>query len=344
MRDRKALPLQEFPRHFQRAIKRLEAPRRGRRRYSKASIRSTVQGFGQYLRAIQTANLPLELSTEGIGAFIDDLDARDIRSSTRLNYLAAVQAVAKEMDYPAAERRLILEDCEIYRAEMMREVPEKVRKLAARPITLQDLSRHAVKLRETALKAQSPNRRRTYYQRSALLALLSLVPLRISDVTSLVVGEGVQRTDTGWLLKIVSRKTGYRHNGPLHHNLTAFFDDLLLFGHDGSWEMAYRQRIGTPLFGTECDEFLSSRTLAAGFKSVSGHSPHIVRTLVYDALADRGTYGADLARVLCGHQSSEISKHYQFSAERHRAEQAQIKLCEIQRNLLSRSDLNTNVI
>ena len=343
MRDRKALPRQEFPRQFQRAIKRLEAPRRGRRRYSEASIRSTVQGVGQYLRAMQTANLPLELSTEGIGAFIDNLDARDIRSSTRLSYLAAVQAVAKEMDYPAAERRLILEDCEIYRAEMMREVPLKVRKLAARPISLQDLAGNAAKLREKANQAQSPNRRRTFYQRSAFLALLSLVPLRISDVNSLVVGEGIQRRDTGWSLKVVSQKTGYRHNGPLHHSLTAYFDDLLLFGHDGSWEMAYQQRIGTPLFGTECDEFLSGRTLAAGFKAVTGHSPHIARTLVHDALADRGTYGTDLARVLCGQKSVEISKHYQVYAERYRAEQAQIQLCEIQRKLLSRSDMNLKI-
>ena len=339
MRDRKALPLQEFPRPFQRAIKRLETPRRGRRGYSAATIKSTVQGFGQYLRAVQKAGLPLELSSEGLGEFIDNLDARDMKSSTRLSYLSTVQAVAKEVNYPAAERRLILEDCEIYRTEMMREVPEKIRKLAAHPISLQDVARNAVKLREKARQARSANRQRTYYQRSAFLALLSLLPLRISDVNSLIVGQGIQRRDAGWSLTIVSQKTGYRHNGLLHHSLTAYFDDLLLFGHDGSWEMAYQQRIGTPLFGTECNEFLSSRTLAAGFKAVTGHSPHIVRTLVHDALADRGTYGADLARVLCGHQSIQISQHYQVHAERHRTAKAQELLCALQRNLLPRPNL-----
>ncbi|SFQ77823.1 hypothetical protein [Donghicola eburneus] len=339
MRESKALPLHEFPRPFQRAIKRLDTPRRGRRRYSEATIKSTVQGFGQYLRVVQKAGLPLELSSEGLGEFIDNLDVRNLKSSTRLSYLTAVQAVAKETDYPAAKRRIILEDCEIYRAEMLREVPEKVRNLAARPISLQDIAQKAVTLRDKARSAQSSNRRRTYYQRSAFLAMLSLLPLRISDANSLVVGEGIQRGDVGWSLKIVSQKTGYRHNGLLHHSLTAYFDDLLLFGHEGSWEMAYRQRIGTPLFGSECNEFLSCRTLAVGFKAVTGHSPHIVRTLVHDALADRGTYGTDLARVLCGHRSIQISQHYQVYAERYRAEKAQKLLGVIQQDVLSRSNL-----
>ena len=136
MPARKSLPLSEFPRKFRRAIKRLETPRRGRRRYSAASIKNTVHGFGQYLQAVQTAGLPLELSPEGLGVLIDDLDTRSIKNSTRLSYMTAVQAMAKEVNYPSAERRLILEDCEVYREAMMREVPQKVRKLAAHPITL----------------------------------------------------------------------------------------------------------------------------------------------------------------------------------------------------------------
>lgn len=344
MPERKSLPFSEFPRTFQLAIKQLEAPRRGRRRYSEASIKKTVNGFGQYLKAVQKAGLSLELSPEGLGAFIDNLDARDIKSSSRLTYLAAVQAVAKEVKYPPAERRLILEDCEIYREEMMREVPEKVRKLAAHPITLRDIAQAAVKSRDEARKANSPNRRRTYFQRSGVLALLSLVPLRISDVNAIIVGKHLKRLENGWSLTISSKKTGYRHNGPLHHSLTPYLDDLLLYGEGDPVLPRYAQRMGTPLFATETNEHLSSRTLALSFKVATGghHTPHIVRTLVHDALAKFGAHGAQLARILCGQTSPETAKSYEINAGRFRVEKAQEILSQIQKNVLPRTGASTS--
>lgn len=344
MPERKTLPLSEFPRKFQLAIKRLETPRKGRRRYSTTSIQNTVQGFGQYLQAVQKVGLPLELSPEGLGAFIDNLDARDLKSSTKLNYMSNIQTVAKEVKYPAAERRLILEDCEIYREEMMREIPEKVRKLAAHPITLRDIAKAAVKWREEARKANSHNRRRTYFQRSGILALLSLVPLRISDANGTIVGQHLQRRDDGWSLTITSKKTGYRHNGPLHHSLTPYLDDLLLYGEGGSVLPRYAQRMGTPLFGTEVNEYLSSRTLALSFKVATGgdHTPHIVRTLVHDALAKHGAHGAQLARILCGQSSPETAKSYEIHAQRFRVEKAQEALSRIQEGLLAEANRGTH--
>ena len=44
MSQRKALPFDQFPREFKRAVKRLETPKRKRRRYSDATIKSTIQG------------------------------------------------------------------------------------------------------------------------------------------------------------------------------------------------------------------------------------------------------------------------------------------------------------
>jgi integrase len=342
MPERKALPLDEFPTKYRLAINRLETPKRGRRRYSKASIKNTIQGFGQYLQAVRKAGLPLELSSQGLCIFIEDLDARPIKSSSRLSYMTAVQAIAKEVKYPAAERRLILEDCEIYRAETMLEVPNKVRKLTAHPISLRDVAQAAVKCRDAARKAKSDNRRRTYFQRSAVLALLSLVPLRISDANALILGQHVKRTEIGWSLTVSSSKSGYRHNGPLHHNLTRYIDDLLLFGRAGSVLHEYAQRMGTPLFGTETNDHLSARTLASGFKVAAGgyHSPHIVRTLTHDALAKHGTYGADVARVLCGQTSPQTAKSYEVYAARQRVGEAQKILTQIQAEILPRMDLH----
>jgi hypothetical protein len=334
MAARKSLRFDDFPREARLAVARLKTARRGRRRYAEASIKNTVHVYGQYLKVVEQAGLPLKLSRDGLVAFIDNIDSRNLKNSTRLNFMAGLQAMAKEMKYPANERRLILEDCEIYRAEMMREIPEKVRKLAANPISLRDIGNAAVKWRNEARKTNSYNRRRTYYQRSATLALLSLVPLRISDVNGLILGEHIHRTDKEWSLSISSQKTGYRHNGVLHNSLTPYLDDLILYGEGGSPLSRYAQRCGTPLFSTETGEHLSPRTLAYNFKVATGHTPHIVRTLVHDALAKHGTYGAELARILCGQTSVEIGKCYEVYADRNRVEKGQEILAQISMKLL----------
>ena len=330
----KALPLDQFPREFKRAIKRFETPKRGRRGHSETTIQSTIHGFGQYLAAVQQAGLELEISNEGLGAFIDNLDARKLRSSTRLNYLTAVQAMAKEMQYPEGKRWLILEDCGVYRREMKTQVPTKVRKLAANPITLRDIAKAAVKWRRKAQEATTKNRRRTYFQRSAFLALMSLTPLRLKDMNALEIGTHMLRLNDGWIMRIESSKTSFRHNGSLHHSLTPYLDDLLLYGKNELCRMRYTERMGTRLFVSDMNEPLSLRTLAAGFKVATGHSPHIVRTLVHDAMAVHGGHGRDLARVLCGQTSVQTAKIYEIHAERFRAQKAQEVLAEIQKEEL----------
>jgi hypothetical protein len=97
--------------------------------------------------------------------------------------------------------------------------------------------------------------------------------------------------------------------------------------------------MGTPLFATETNEHLSSRTLALSFKVATGghHTPHIVRTLVHDALAKFGAYGAQLARILCGQTSPETAKSYEINAGRIRVEKGQEILSHIQKNTLPRT-------
>ena len=238
--------------------------------------------------------------------------------------------MAKELRYPASERRLILEDCALYREDMLLEVPRKVRQLAANPITLRDVARAAVTWRGVAYDTPPGNRRRTYFQRSGVLALLALVQLRIGDVTRMVIGEHVMRERDGWSLQLTAQKTGYRHHGKLHQHLTPFLDNLLMYGTAEPVAPRYLARRGTPLFATEANEFLSPRTLAYNFKKATGHSPHIVRTLVHDALAEHGTHGSDLARVLCGQASLQIAKRYEVHANRHRAQRAQEFIADMQ--------------
>ncbi|KIC28708.1 hypothetical protein [Leisingera sp. ANG-S5] len=335
---RRTLPFAEFPRPFQLALRRMETPRRGRRRYSASSLAVTRNAAGQYLAVVQRKGLDLRLSREGLCLFIEDLDARPLKNTTRLTYVTGIQAMAKELRYPALERRLILEDCGIYREDMQREVPGKVRQLAAKPITLRDVALAAVKWRRIAYETQSVNRRRTYFQRSGVLALLSMLQMRISDVSCLVVGRHVIRDEYGWSLQVASGKTGYRHHGKLHDHLTPYLDDLLMFGDSDAVMASYLARRGTPLFSTETNEILSSRTLAYGFKTATGHTPHIVRTLVHDAMAQHGTHGAELARVLCGQTSAQTAKHYEVHAGRYRAQKAQELIADMQAVALKGAD------
>jgi hypothetical protein len=54
-------------------------------------------------------------------------------------------------------------------------------------------------------------------------------------------------------------------------------------------------------------------------------------------MAKHGTYGAELARILCGQTSIQIAKSYEVHAKRFRAERAQEILRNIQARTLPKS-------
>ena len=54
-------------------------------------------------------------------------------------------------------------------------------------------------------------------------------------------------------------------------------------------------------------------------------------------MAKHGTYGAELARILCGQTSIQIAKSYEVHAQRFRAEQAQEILRNIQAKTITES-------
>lgn len=342
MSDRKSLPFDQFPYKFQRAVKRLKTPKRGRRSYSESTIAGTAHSLGQYFATVQRKGLPMEISHAGLEVFIEDLDARALRNSTRLKYLAGIQAIAKETNYPVEKRRLILEDCECYRNAMKADVPMKVRKLAALPITLRDIAKAAIKWRLKAQQEKQANKRLTYFRQSAYLALICFVPLRVKDMHQLEVGTNIFRQEDGWFLRIYSSKTDFSHNTHLDKSLTPYLDDLLLYGERGPYNARYAERIGTPLFANELHEALSARTMAISFKVATGHSPHIVRTLVYDALAEYGSDGAEIARVLCGHKSIQIAKFYEVHANKFRAQKAQESLVALNLKIIGGKRSNKN--
>lgn len=339
MKARISVPFEQFPERYKKAIRSLRHARRGRRAYSDASIASVVHAMGQFLHVVTKAGLEPELSHDGFGLFIDDLDERSLKSSSRLSYLASLQAVAKATDYPKGERKLILEDIGVYREAAGKETKRKVHNLALWPITLRDIAKAAIQARDEGVKASNPNTRRSNLQRAGILALLSLVPLRISDATSLVLGQTIHRDGARWFLDQSSGKSAFESAVPLHRLLTPYLDHLVSLEGWGSIDVDYPRRLGRPLFSTIDGQFLSKRTLAASFKSATGHSPHIVRTLVHDAMAEDEGEGAEVARILCGQITPAMGKTYEVHARRHRVARGQERIQVVQGRLLRGGDM-----
>jgi len=48
------------------------------------------------------------------------------------------------------------------------------------------------------------------------------------------------------------------------------------------------------------------------------HGPHIVRTLIYDAVAADAELDVAVAQALCGHGHFASRKYYEIGADRHR--------------------------
>lgn len=335
MKEARSLPLESWPIEYQRALRRLSVPRRGRRSYSPATLASTQVGMGQYLATVQRAGLPLALSPEGLTAFVTDLDARKLSNASRLRYLANVQAIAKEIGYPVHYREILLEDCAIYRSDMQLDMPRKVTALQRKPLNLQDIRRASESARHASQTASSASRRRSLLQRAVLLRLLSYVPLRIGDVSRLIIGSTLLREPTGWRLSLLSGKTGFKYDTLLHQDLTGLLD-ALVFQEAGGTDihMTCAQSHGRPLFHNQLGDPLSTQTLRMSFKAATGHTPHIVRTLVHDEMARLGSQGTALALDLCGQVSDGIERHYQVYAQRHRQTDAQEALSRLQRAIL----------
>lgn len=333
-----SIPFEEFPPEFAAVVRGMRIGRRGRKVYSETSLQAVVHAVGQYLRVLLNAGLPLKLSPEGIGRFIDEIDARGIKAKTCLTYLMSLKAVAKRMDYPAEQMRLIREDLAVYLAGAIHEVPAKHRNLAEKPLTLTCVARLAIKTANAAYASQDHAKRQRLFVRSGLLAALSLLPMRIGDVSRLIVGEDISRDQDGWYLTTKAQKNDFEWSTRLHRSLTPFLDRLIHFGQVGSFGALYGDRLQTPLFTGTKGQAISPQYLSLLFKQQTGHSAHIVRTLAHDALAEAGVNGTETALILCGQKTTAIAKVYEVHAKRIRMNRAQKTLGEIQNKILDDKD------
>lgn len=296
------------------------------------SIRKITDPIGQLLFVAQRNGLDLVYNFATLAAYIEDIEHRPIKYTTKVTYMKGLRRLSVAMNWPKHLLDRIDAEIAFYRKMSRSEISEKERKLLNHPITLSDIGSAARHWFEIAQSTKNPTKRRSNFQRAAFLAFTSLVPNRVGDIQHFRVDEHVLRTRNFWFLSMESRKTSNENFSPLHADLTPYLDALIHYGEPDNFERMLGARSGTPLFSKADGSTLLRETLWRHFKiGTGGHSPHIVRTLTHDLLAgDTDPQSGTIARILCGQKSLETSAAYEVFAKRARFARAQDMLSKIQ--------------
>lgn len=304
---------------------------------SNETIRKITDPLGQLLYVARREGLDFNFTMETLAAFINDIDRRSIKHATRVTYMTGLRRLAVALEWDQGNVKRIDGEIKYYKNFRQSEVPEKELKLLRNPISARDIAEQAnfwFRMSEDTVNLQ---RKRSNFQRAALLAILSIVPLRIGDVQHFRVNEDVFRTRDSWFVDTEFRKTGSMEPFPLAKILNPYLDALIHLGDPDNFEDKLKSRWNTPLFCKVDGNMLLRNTLWRHFSiATGGHSPHIVRTLAYDFFSDVDDVQASLiARIMCGHISLRISKNYEVHAKRARFANAQRALAESQERVLS---------
>ena len=290
---------------------------------------STVEGMGaavrRLVRSATKRDLPTVLNVETATAFAEDLYEDDIKFISGQTYCDTLERFARLSGYPNDLVSELRETTKAF-AELSRgEIRRKVAALAARPLTMEDVADAAHELLMRAPEFDNSRDRRMRYDVAGAAAFLCKLPIRSLDLRSGRVGREFCRDSEGWIVDIRTSKTGTLIEGRLADCLTRYLDTVLLHDTDPVhfWEI-YARRSGQPLFsnamrgGTPRSDGWLWRT----FSQMTGHGPHIMRSLVYDACARDGDLDARIASALCGHASPASGKDYEIDADRYRKEAA----------------------
>ena len=179
------------------------------------------------------------------------------------------------------------------------------------------------------------NRRRDYTL-SGAIALLCKLPLRAKDLREATIGKEFCRNSEGWLVNLETSKTGTRIEGRLADCLTPYLDAVLLMDTDPAhlWTI-YDHRLGTALFANPARDWkcYEREWLRRNMTKRTGHSAHIVRTLIYDYCAINDDLDAKVAQTLVGHAHETSKKFYEVNADRYRRAQALAGLSTIEKSL-----------
>lgn len=287
--------------------------------------RSRIKTMGCAIRQLQRSadkrGLVAELTMETATAFAEDLVSKDLKTISAAGYCDFLACFARHAGYPREIGEALMETHWALKAEAKGDLRRKEIKLAQVPIDLVSLAKTARELLEHApLEDDIRNRRRDYTLAGAI-ALLSKLPIRAKDLREGEIGKEFRRDSEGWLVDLATSKTGVRIDCRLADCLTPYLDAVLLMDTDPAhlWTI-YDQRLGTALFANPARDWkcYESEWLRRNMTERTGHSAHIVRTLIYDYCALDNDLDAKVAQALVGHAHETSRKFYEINADRYR--------------------------
>ena len=303
---------------------------------SKSRIKTMGCAIRRLLRSAASRGLVSELTMDTATAFAEDLMSGKLKTISAAGYSDFLACFARHAGYPSEIGEALMQTHLALKAEANGDLRRKEIKLAQVPIDLADLAITARELLEHApLENDIRNRRRDYTLAGAM-ALLCKLQIRAKDLREGEIGKEFCRDSEGWLVDLATSKTGTRISGRLAECLTPYLDAVLLMDTDPAhlWTI-YDQRLGTALFANPARDWkcYECEWLRRNMTERTGHSAHIVRTLIYDYCALSDDLDAKVAQALVGHAHETSRKFYEVNADRYRRTQALADLSAIEKSL-----------
>lgn len=296
----------------------------GRRPPAESTLDSMEDVLREYARIMMEAGLPVAITADGVrrleAARTRRAEAREEKRYTDQGNRPATRHTAVQRLRAFAERLgldpVLIEDLRAHenalRRDLGKAVPLKFGKLDALPGLAETWSLAERLLRESEA-AQRRQTRLRLLNEAAILALWTLLPLRLAD-GRLRWGCEVAWTGSGYRVDLDTRKADVPLQGRLHARLTPFLDALVLNGMDPAYLEALRERAMAdelPLFRTTTGRMLAAGYPSRVWKTHMGTGAHISRARVHTELAGLGPEGVEAALALCAQRDGRSTEFYE---------------------------------
>lgn len=296
------------------------------------------------LGAARRAGLAERLDGPALAAFRAELQERASPPATLEIYMTDCRRLGCLFKLDAALLALIANEVGGAQRAMQEQPAKRHADFRAAPLTPIDYARAA---REASLQAHastgSRQTRHRLFLTAAVLALLSWLPERISDIVTAKVGQDVIRGPDGWRSEYFSSKTHEDRGLLLPDALTPYLDDLILLGadpgpDDGVLDRLYRQRAAlcSHLFArVDLERPYSATRVFEWVKQRTGHGPHAARKAMADYVAEIGAPLEDILSLLGHRTRGSAGQHYEINASRIRRGRTLERLGQARQDLVA---------
>lgn len=323
----------QLPEPFLSQAKAVAAVPRHRGGLSESRLKAMGCAIRRLLRSAEYHGLEPVLSMDTARAFAADLLFDGLKPISAAGYCDFLGYFAKHANYPKEISDALLETHWALKADAREELREKEIKLARNPVGLVDF---AITAHELLLRAPEENdirNRRRDYTLAGAIALLCKLPIRAKDIREGKIGEEFRRDSESWNVDLETSKTGQKIKGRLAECLTPYLDAVLLMDTEPKhlWQI-YDNRLGAALFANPARDWKNygREWLRRNMVEKTGHSAHIVRSLIYDICVLDDELDLRVARALCGHGHETSRMFYEMNADRYRRDQALKQLTAIE--------------